>query len=154
MDTGQQALVLFYAFFWAAALNNTGRYQPFDTPSMCIWDGRAWRRFVVSLIILNALPVVWFVFLYLKVIPNQNGWVPIVAAAVASLSVFGFHRILHAFIASEHMCHWFYTSEQIKDVHDRGKFKQPQTFMAHFIPGILYIIIFGGLAWLGITYII
>ena len=36
MDTGHQALVLFYAFFWAAALNVTGRFQPFDTPSI-IW---------------------------------------------------------------------------------------------------------------------
>ncbi len=148
MDTGQQALVLFYAFFWAAALSVTGRYQPFDTPSMCIWDGRAWSRFGVSLIVLNFAPILWFVFLYLKVFPNANGWRPIVAAAVASLSVFGFHRLLHAFIASDKTYHWFYTAEQVTDVRDRGKFTQPQTFMTHFIPGILYIIIFGGLAWL------
>jgi len=148
MDTGQQALVLFYAFFWAAALSVTSRYQPFDTPSMFIRNSRAWRRFVVSLIILNVLPILWFIFLYIKVIPSKNGLAPTIGAAVASLSIFGFHRILHAFIASERVYHWFYTDEEIKDVRDRGKFTQPQTFSAHFIPGILYIVIFAGLAWL------
>jgi hypothetical protein len=152
MDTGQQALVLFYAFFWAAALSVTSRYQPFDTPSMSIGDGRAWRRFIISLIVLNVLPVIWFIFLYLAIIPNKTGWVPIVAAAIASLSVFGYHRILHAFIASERMYHWFYTVEQVRDVRDRGQFTQPQTFRAHFVPGVLYIVSTAALAGLIINW--
>jgi len=147
MDTGRQALVLFYAFFWAAALSVTGRYQPFDTPSMLICDGRAWRRFIASLVFLNIAPIAWFIFLYLCVVPDKDGLAPIVAAAVASLSVFGFHRILHAFIASEQLYHWFYTIEQVQEVRDRGKFTQPQTFIAHFVPGSLYIVFFGSIAW-------
>jgi hypothetical protein len=148
MDTGQQALVLFYAFFWAAALSATSRYQSFDTPSMYIGNRRAWRRFAVSLIILNVLPILWFILLYTKVIPGKSGLASIVAAAVASLSVFGFHRILHAFIASEQVYHWFYTEEEVVGVRDRGRFTQPQTFCSHFIPGTLYVIVFAGLSWL------
>jgi hypothetical protein len=147
MDTGHQALVLFYAFFWAAAISVTVRYQPFDTPSAWVRESRAIKRLLVSLLILNILPILWFFFLY-KIIPDDNRLPSIIAAAVASLSVFGFHRILHAFIASESMYQCFYTLEQVKEVRDRGKFTQPQTFSAHFIPGLLYIIVPGGIAWL------
>jgi hypothetical protein len=109
VDTGHQALVLFYAFFWAAALNMTGRYQAFDTPSMWVGERRAKLRFCVSVILLNILPILWLVFLYREVIPDDNELISIIAAALASLSVFGFHRILHAILASEQTYHWFYT---------------------------------------------
>lgn len=148
MDTGHQALVFFYAIFWAAALSVTGRYQPFDTPSMCKRDCLALRRFIISLIILNLLPVGWLAFLYTFIIPDTKGLTPIVAAAFASLSVFGFHRILHAILASDRTYHCFYTNKQISQVRDRGKFKQPQAFTAHFWPGIIYIVAFGFLGWL------
>jgi hypothetical protein len=147
MDTGRQALVLFYAFFWAAALSVTGRYQPFDTPSAWSRDKRAVKRLLASLLILNALPILWFLLLY-NIIPNDDHLTSIIAAAIASLSVFAFHRILHAFIASEKKYHSFYTDEQVKEVRERGKFTQPQTFSAHFIPGLLYVIIPSGIAWL------
>ncbi len=147
MDTGRQALVLFYAFFWAAALSVTGRYQPFDTPSAWSGDSRAIKRLIVSLVILNLLPILWFLFLY-KIIPNDDSLSSIMASAVASLSVFAFHRILHAFIASENLYRHFYTPEQVDEVREKGKFTQPQTFNAHFIPGLLYIVVPSGLAWL------
>ncbi|MDD5369035.1 MAG: hypothetical protein PHQ40_08120 [Anaerolineaceae bacterium] len=147
MDNGRQALVLLYALFWAAALNATGRYQPFDTSSMFIGESRAWKRFFASLIILNILPI-GLLFLLYQMIPSETNWPSIIAAAVASLSVFGFHRILHAVVASEkYFCH-FFTEIQVEEVRKRGEFKQPQTFWAHFLPGILYIFIPMGLAWL------
>jgi hypothetical protein len=147
MDTGRQALVLFYAFFWAAALSVTGRYQPFDTPSAWSRDSRARKRLFVSLLILNVLPILWFLLLYI-IIPNDDRLTSIIAAAVASLSVFAFHRILHAFIATDKTYHRFYTLEQVNEVRDRGVFTQPQTFNAHFIPGLFYVIIPSGIAWL------
>jgi hypothetical protein len=101
----------------------------------------------VSLLILNVLPILWFLLLY-QIIPNDDCLTTIIAAAVASLSVFAFHRILHAIIASESMYHHFYTLEQVTEVRDRGKFTQPQIFSAHFFPGLLYIIVPGGIAWL------
>ena len=128
MKTGQEALVLFYAFFWAAALSSTARYKPFDTPSMWKLDGQACKRFVVSLIVLNVLPITWFIFLYSTIASAAEGWRPIMAAAVASLSAFGFHRILHAVMASEGTYKLFYTEAQIKEVRSQAPFDQPQSF--------------------------
>ena len=148
METGQQALILFYAFFWAAALNMTGRYQSFDTPSMWAGNKHAWRRFIVSILLLNILPIIWLVILYFSPFIYKEGITSIIAAAFASLSVFGFHRILHACIASENNYRWFYTTEQVSEVRNRDRFNQPQNFAAHFIPGLLYFVIFGIVAWL------
>jgi hypothetical protein len=147
METGREALILFYAFFWAAALAVTNKFQPFDTPSMCAGEKRAIHRFFVSLVILNLLPIVWLVILYQYLIPNDECLTSILSAAIASLSVFAFHRILHAILASEDTYRYFYTLAQVKEVHDRGAFRQPQTFWSHFVPGVLYIIIPSGIAW-------
>jgi hypothetical protein len=110
-----------------------------------MWDGcgRAWKRFAVSLVLLNVLPVAWFIFLYLFVVPAETGLWPIVTAAVAALSMFGFHRILHAFIASDGLYLHFFTDEQRNEVLGSGApqkvFNQPQSFTAHFVPGMIYI---------------
>src|SRR5262245_38918120 len=150
MKTGSDALILLYAFFWAAALAMTARYQAFDTPSM--WSGsqrrRAVSRFLVAVLVLNVFPIAWLTVLYRHVVPSSEGLAPIVAAAVASLSVFGFHRILHALIASDKTWSAFYTEEELKDVRNRGSFTQPQTFAAHFWPGLIYIVVYGGIALL------
>jgi hypothetical protein len=147
MKSGSDALIFLYAFFWAAALAMTGRYQAFDTPSMWDGQGRAWRRFLAGFLVLNVLPIGWLTLLYMRVVPPREGLGPIVAAAVASLSVFAFHRLLHGLIASDLTCAWFYTHEEIQAVRDRGPFKQPQSFAAHFWPGVIYLFGYGLLAW-------
>jgi len=145
METGRQAFVLFFAFFWAVAISLTGRYQPFDTASMWKNDQMAIRRFIVSIIILNILPILWFVIIYI-IIPNDSNILTIIVAAISSLSAFGFHRILHAFVASDSEYSKYYTDKQIEEVRGRGEFTQDQSFPAHFVPGMLYIIIPGVLA--------
>ena len=148
MKTGSEALILLYSLFWAAALAMTGRYQAFDAPSMWAREPRAVRRFVVGLLVLNLFPILWLTLLYRLVVPAQEGWAPIAAAAVAALSVFGFHRILHALIASDATHSRFYTADEIRAVRNRDPFTQPQTFAAHFWPGLIYIVACGGAAWL------
>lgn len=148
MKTGSEALILLDAFFWAAALAMTGRYQAFDTPSMWSGDRHAIRRFLVAFLVLNALPIAWLIFLYRHVVPSGDGLAPIVAAAVASLSVFGFHRILHALIATDAIYSAFYTKAELQDVRNRGSLTQPQSFAAHFWPGVVYVVVCGGAAWL------
>lgn len=104
--------------------------------------GRAWKRFLVSLLLLNVLPVAWFFFLYCYVVPAEAGVRPILTAAVAALSMFGFHRILHALIASDELYRYFYTDDQVARVRHRDSkdvFAQPQSFAAHFVPGMIYI---------------
>ena len=138
MDNGSSALVLFYSFFWAAALGVSGRYQSFQTAAMLRAGAearRAWSRFGVSLLLVNVFPIAWFLFLYNCVVPSRTGLWPIVAAAVGSFSVFGFHRILHAFIASDRRFKKYYTEDQVKQVRDLGHFKDPQTFAS--VPPLL-----------------
>ena len=51
-------------------------------------------------------------------------------------------RILHAFIASNGLYRCFYTDDQVAEVRKRDPqnfFKQPQSFAAHFVPGLIYI---------------
>ena len=148
MDTSHEALVLFYSFFWAVALGMTGRYEPFDTPSMWKRERLACNRFIVSIITINVFPIVCFFILYSWVIPDEKSWTSIIAAAISSLSVFGFHRLLHAFVASDQTYRHFYTDEQVSQVRCRDKFTQPQTFWSHFGPGLLYLVFFPGFAWL------
>ena len=141
METGRQAFVLFFAFFWAASINSTGRYQAFDTAS--IWGGNklALNRFIAAILFLNILPILWFFIIYNYIIPNDNQLVSIIASSVASLSVFAYLRIFHSFVATETEYHNYYTLEQVEEVRERGEFIQPQNFLAHFIPGLLYLII-------------
>ena len=103
-------------------------------------------RFFVAIFILNVLPIILLLILY-RYIPDGTDWTIIVAAASASLSVFGFHRILHAFIASDKTYHLFYTKKEIDTIRSNSGFEQPQTMIAHLVPGIAYLLIFNLLAW-------
>jgi hypothetical protein len=129
MEKGTDALVIFYFVLWAVALQVTNKYQPFDTAAMWTCNKNAWRRFVVSIIILYVLPVSWFVFLYKCVFYYEKGLWSIVGAAVSSLSVFGFHRILHAIVASDSSYRWFYTDEEILAIRKGGT---SQIILHHF----------------------
>jgi hypothetical protein len=150
---GKVALGLFYIFFWTSELNTTMRYQPFDTPSMWKKDCKATLRFFVSLLILNIFPIVLFLILYSYVIPDgKMDCKTIFASAVVSLSVFGFHRILHALIASDQFWRYFYTNKQIRFVRDRGPLGQTQNYLAHLIPGLFYIVFWPALGWVVINY--
>ena len=51
--------------------------------------------------IIDVIPILWFLILYTFVIPNTVGPFTIMAAAFAALSVLGFARILHSVIATE-----------------------------------------------------
>jgi hypothetical protein len=134
-------------FFWAAALSATSRYEAFDTPSLWARDRHARRRFAAALLWLNVIPIGWFFVLYRWVIPAAPSLLAAVAAAVASLSVFGFHRVLHALIATDGRWQRYYaTEQQICQVRNRGAFRQPQTFASHFVPGVLYIAACGSIA--------
>jgi len=95
METGRIALIFFYGVFWATIVSAVGRYSPFNTAAFFSQEKRrhAFFRFLMSFTILNILPITWLLLLCL-IIPDTSGVRPVIAAAVASLSVFGFHRIL------------------------------------------------------------
>lgn len=45
------------------------------------------RRFVTGFIIIDVMPILWFLVLYTFIIPNEPGPFPIMAAAFAALSI-------------------------------------------------------------------
>jgi hypothetical protein len=80
--------------------------------------------------------------LYSWIIPGTSGAFPIMSAAFASLSLFGFHRILHAIIATERFHSKFYSKEEWGDVVNQWGRASPNTFIPHFLPGIGFLIVF------------
>jgi hypothetical protein len=144
MEAGNVALILFYGVFWAAALSAAGRFRAFDTHTFFSGKTRRYavNRFLVALFIINLCPVVWLWLLYVYIVPNEAGALPIMSAAFASLSVFGFHRILHAIIATDNFYSKFYSNEEWKAIINQWGRGGPNTFAAHFFPGIGFLIIF------------
>ena len=134
METGRVALILFYGIFWAASLNAAGWLRAFDTHAFFCGKTRrsAIQRFVVALIIINLCPGAWLWFLCVCIVPSEPGALPIMSAALASLSVFWFHRILHAIIATKKFHTKFYLEEEWKEVIDQWRKDTPNTFKPHF----------------------
>lgn len=138
--------------FWAAVLSAVSRYDPFDTAAFFSGEKRhAIPRFIASLVILNIGPIMWLWFLYTQIVPDTSGVCPVMAAAIASLSVFGFHRILHAVIATPKIYSIFYSEKNWKEVIEKsGRERRgpDNRFVAHFLPGVAYLIIPTGVAYL------
>lgn len=153
METGRFALIIFYSIFWAAVLGAVSRYHPFDTAAFFSRSQEKRRhaiyRFLMSFIILNIGPIMLLWFLYTRIVPDTSGVYPVIAAGLASLSVFGFHRILHAVIATQKTYSRFYFDEEWEEIIKQSR-REPKerdnTFVAHFFPGIVYLIFFPVLA--------
>jgi len=171
METGRIALVFFYGIFWASVINAISRLRPFETAAIfskkpkkaegkwpAVRAQRAWWRCFAAFIFINLLPILWLLFLYNKVIPNTSDVSSVIAAAFASFSVFGFNRILYSIIATK----WhstFFSNEEWKEIKEEWPWKADEEgdlcvdrFAAHFIPGIIYLILFLDLALITINY--
>ena len=148
--TGKDALVLFYGVFWAISLSKTSRYRLFETDLLFSKERRRYAilRFLMGFIFIDVSTVLWFWFLYTSVLSEDAAGVfPIMAAAFASLSVFGFHRILHAVVATKNLYSKFYSDKEWDSVINQWGGEHPNTFISHFLPGICYLIVFSAIAF-------
>ena len=151
--SGKDALVLFFGVYLTAVIQLIRKYRTFDIYLFFSKDKtrriRSMRRFVSGFMIIDVIPILWFLILYTFVIPNSPGPFPIMAAAFAALSVLGFARILHSVIATEKH-EKYYSNEEFADVMSKwGKGNDiDNTFKAHFITGFSYLIIFPIIAYL------
>ena len=106
--SGKDALILFFGVYLTAVIQLIRKYRTFDIYLFFSKDKtkrvRSMRRFVSGFMIIDVIPILWFLILYTFVIPNSPGPFPIMAAAFAALSVLGFARILHSVIATEKHC--------------------------------------------------
>ena len=147
------ALIFFFGLFWASALGSITEFRAFDTAGWFRQDGlwRGIRRFSGGVVIANILPLTLLWFLYTSdwlIPPNRKDVWAIFAAAVASLGVFFVPRIMHAFLATPWFWNWFYTEEEWSEVVKDAKADPKDSFWAHFVPGVGYIIVFTFFAWL------
>lgn len=144
METGRQALLVFYGIFWAAVVGVVARYHLFDTQQF--FDGTvrslAVHRFFVGLAMVDVVPMLWLWRLYYVQAFEASGPLPIVGAALSSLSVFGFLRIIHAVVASDQLWRFFYREGEWKLVLGEWSRTGPNGFWAHFLPGLGFLVIF------------
>jgi hypothetical protein len=150
--SGKDALILFFGVYLTAVINLIRKYRTFDIYLFFSKDkakkNRSMRRFLSGFMIIDVIPILWFLILYTFVIPNTVGPFPIMAAAFAALSVLGFTRILHSVVATERHKN-FYSDEEFATVMSKwGKgHDADNSFKAHFITGFSYLIIFPVIAY-------
>ncbi|MCK9150511.1 hypothetical protein [Methanobacterium alcaliphilum] len=151
--TGKDALILFFGVYFTLLMNLIRKYRTFDMQLLFSANKkkkrRYKRRFAVALLIIDILPVTWLLVLYTFMIPEATGPIPIMAAAFASLSVLGFVKILHSIIATERHLQ-FYTAEEFEYVLSQWgrENDEDNSFKAHFISGIFYLIFFPTIAYI------
>ena len=144
MDSGQQALIFFYGVFWATVVAATSPYRGFATALALAGKDplerrNARRRLLVAVLLLNGLPAVLLYYLYECVVAPSQGGRAVLAAAVASLSVFGIHRIFHAVVCSKETCSWFYTDTELTRFGLKDEEKSGSPWWAHLVPGLIYL---------------
>lgn len=151
--SGKNALILFFGVYLTVVINLIRKYRTFDIYLFFAKDrskrNRSILRFISGFIIIDVMPILWFLVLYTFIIPNKPGPFPIMAAAFAALSILGFARILHSVIATEKHGK-FYSEEDFNTVMSKwGRGDDPDnSFKAHFITGFSYLIIFPLIAYL------
>ncbi len=106
MTTTQWLFVVFFAIFWGAIASVQGRWKMFHWP--LIGYGPVWHRLVLSVIVLNVLPVFFFtwVFFLLRNTPacHSSSWGfaetlrQVIAGVVPAFAVFGFYRLWLAIV--------------------------------------------------------
>lgn len=150
---GKDSLILFYGIYLIAVINLIRKYRTFDVYLMLSKDKikrlHSMRRFLAGFFIIDVLPIFWFLVLYQYVIPFGGGPFPIMAAAFASLSVLGFARILHSVVATGNHSKFYSTLEFEYVTSKWGKGNdEDNSFKAHFITGISYLILFPVIAFI------
>lgn len=147
MIGGDDAFMIFIAIFWGAMLGSAGRYQPFDTAAALFAPWRetrsimARRRFVVSTLLLNVLPLLYLLAGYV-VLKGHEGVPALVGAAVMSLGIFGCTRVLHAVMATQGTYAYFFTEDYWNQRLKGERHEKEHHFVAHFAPGIAYLVVY------------
>ncbi len=138
-------LTFFYGIFWASALSTNAKYHPFDPLGFFSKKPEAYkirRRFYVSFLTLDIIPVAYFAlifYLFSRFSPiNELGWHNIFLTGFASLSVFGFTRIFPGIIASNKTYRFFYPN---KDCSKYEITQDSHSFKAYLISGLIYLAI-------------
>lgn len=143
VNDAQIMLELFFAIYFALVIDRSHvAYNPYDTYSA--WTGKspAHRRLAVSWLIIVILPLLQFAITYLvlgeypiTLDMTPIGVMNIVMIGFLSFFSFGYYRIFEAFLNG--FPGFFYSDEELS----RRHMEMRPGFWAHFIPGLLYILL-------------
>ncbi len=141
-NDAQIMLELFFAVYFALVIDRSHvAYDPYNTYSAWTRTSPAHRRLIASWLILFLLPLLHFAITYLvlgryivALDMTPYGVLNIVMIGFLSFFSFGYYRIFEAFLNG--FPRFFYSELELGKQHRETKPK----FWAHFIPGLLYIL--------------
>lgn len=148
--TGQEALLVFYAIFWGLIGAQLAKYRLFDTHLLS--DKHlmryAWKRMFVGVTLINLLPILWLLLLLNHVVPNSTSLWAVAAGSVGSFAVFGFHRLVYAFLVAGHNFERYYDKTERERMADALKPHSTDTPARHAFGGVSYLVISIALSFL------
>lgn len=116
-----------------------------------MYEGKksAWLRFIVSFVLLNLLPLLYFVIVLRRlgrITAFEMNFGPMLGLLMLSLAGFGFYRIYFGvMLAKTRNKYWFYGDglpEPLQgDIKQRvtGLSEQHARWQAHLVPGMLWV---------------
>ena len=149
MKDAQTIFTIFYGIYFAITVTLTGKFQPFDTPTMYRLKLIAWVRFVVSFLLLNILPLLYFVWIF-HILRKVSNFYPsffnMLGLLMFSLAGFGFYRVYFGVmlikIKNKYLFYGEkglpYTLEKEIDQRSNSLSKSHEQWHAHVIPGIIW----------------
>jgi len=143
LNDAQQLFGFFFAIYFYMIIDRShAMYQSWDTYSA--WRGKSHNinRLLAAWLILTILPVTHFAILFtllglfnVTFDPTIVGVVQIVLISISSFFTFGYFRLYEALIHGYPAL--FFSDEDQKE----GKVGTRPHFRAHFVPGILYVVV-------------
>ncbi len=141
---GDDAFLIFIAIFWGVMLGSAARYQPFDSAAAFFAPRhhprriRAHRRFWISMLVLNALPLAYLYVGHL-VLQEAHGIPALLGAAVMSLGLFGCPRVLHAIMATPRVRSRYFSAKHWRAQIAGERHQDEHRMRAHLVPGIVFL---------------
>jgi len=143
LNEAQELFAFFFAIYFALIIDRAHQaYNPWDTYNAYLGKSHNIKRLVTGWVILLVLPLfqfaILFTFLGIFNVTFDNTVIGVINITLISISAFfsfGYFRIYEAFI--HHSPEIFFSDEERSGV---VKEIRPK-FSAHFIPGVLYIIV-------------
>lgn len=156
LTEAQELFSLFFGIYFALIIDRSHQaYNPWDTYNAWKGTSHSVKRLLVAWAILFIVPIVHFSILFsllgsfnVNFDISVSGIADTILVSLGSFFDFGYYRIYEAFL-HRYPKH-FFTDEEWTELEQLGK--NLPDFWAHFMPGILYVIISTSLILIAVYY--